>query len=310
MDYSILFQQLLILLAMMFVGYITYLFKLIDDKGYTQLSSLVVLVLNPFLMISGVAGKRIAFSSEIINQNIILVITLYASLFVLGFIYVYLIGCKNNTSYLYRMLILLPNVGFMGIPLVKEMLGSEYIVLVTFYILGFNLIAYTYGIYLSSKFGNKEYRPKLSKNINFGTISAFLSILIFAYNIKLPSPLITFVNYMGESCIVLSMIVIGAFLAKTNLKEIFLKKTNILFVFAFMLLVPLLMIILTKKMPFDANILGIFQIMVCMPVGSATCMLAQEYGGDGTDAAHLVAATTLATVVTAPTVFYLASLII
>ena len=310
MDYSILLQQLLVLFAIMLVGYLSYKFKIIDDKGYIQISSLVVLILNPFLMISGVAGKRIAFSPEIINQNIILVATLYASLFILGFIYVYLIGSKDNNSYLYRMLILLPNVGFMGIPLVKEMFGSEYIVFVTFYILGFNLIAYTYGIYLSSKFGNKEYKPKLFEKINFGTISAFLSIIIFAYNIILPSPLISFVNYMGEACIVLSMIVVGAFLAKANLKEILLNKSNLLFVFVFMLFVPLLMVLLTKKIPYDSHILGVFHIMLCMPVGSATCMFAQEYGGDGTKAAHLVAATTLATVLTAPTVFYLASLII
>ena len=57
----------------MLVGYLSYKFKIIDDKGYIQISSLVVLILNPFLMISGVAGKRIAFSTEIINQNIIFI---------------------------------------------------------------------------------------------------------------------------------------------------------------------------------------------------------------------------------------------
>ena len=49
--------------------------------------------------------------------------------------------------------------------------------------------------------------------------------------------------------------------------------------------------------------------MACMPIGSATCMFAQEYGGDGTKAAHLVAITTIATVFTAPTVFYLSNLL-
>lgn len=308
MEYSILFQQLLVLLTMMLVGYIAYHGKIIDNNGYNQLSALVVRVLNPFLMISGVSGKRIEFSSTVINQNQLLVCLFYTLLFITGFIYVKLIQCRDNRSFLYRMLILLPNVGFMGIPLVKEMLGSEYIVLVTFYILGFNLIAYTYGIYLSSKFGNRSTKINLKSLINPGTISALLSIIIFGYNLKLPAPVVSFVNYMGESCILLSMIVVGAFLAKTGISSLFLKKENIIFLTAIKFIVPIVMIFIAKKISFETNVLGVFMIMSCMPIGSATCMFAQEYGGDGTEAAHLVATTTIATIITAPAVFYLTNL--
>ena len=305
MSNIILFQQLLILLTIMFVGYISYRCKIIDNNGYNQLSSLVIKILNPFLMISGVLGNNVNFSANLINQNIILVCFFYLMLFVFGFIFIKTIKCKDNSSYLYRMLILLPNVGFMGIPLVKEVLGSKYIVLVAFYILGFNIIAYTYGVYLSYKFGGKNPELDYKKIINIGTISSFLSIGIFASKVSLPVPLISFVNYMGESCIVMSMIVIGAFLAKENLKSIFLNLENIVFIFAYMIVIPLLMIFIAKKLNFDPKIFAVFQIMTCMPVGSVTCMFAQEYGGDGTKAAHLVATTTVATIVTVPAVFYL-----
>ena len=83
---------------MMATGYIAYSVKIIDDKGYSQLSSLVVQILNPFLMISGVLGKRIAFSSAEIGQNINFVLALYSILFLLGFVYVRLIRCIDNRS--------------------------------------------------------------------------------------------------------------------------------------------------------------------------------------------------------------------
>ena len=308
MNYWILFEQLLVLLAMMATGYAAYSLRIIDDKGYIQLSSLVVRILNPFLMISGVLGKRIAFSSNEIGQNIILVCVLYSILFLLGLLYVHLIRCSTNRAYLLRMLILLPNVGFMGIPLVKEILGTEYIVLVAFYILGFNLIAYTYGIHLSAKYGGKSAKFSLKTLFNTGVICAVAAIIIFAYHIVLPVPVASFINYLGESCIVLSMIVVGAFLAKTNLKTVFLRKENLLFVFVFMFLVPLLMVVFSKRIPCNTNIAAVFGIMACMPVGSANCMFAQEYGGDGTEAAQIVASTTISTVITAPLVFYLANL--
>ena len=308
MNYWILFEQLLVLLAMMAIGYAAYSLRIIDDKGYSQLSSLVVRILNPFLMISGVLGKRIAFSSNEISQNIILVCLLYSILFLLGFAYAVLIRCGSNRSYLLRMLILLPNVGFMGIPLVKEILGTEYIVLVAFYILGFNLIAYTYGIHLSAKYGGKNAKLGLKNFLNPGVICAVLAIIIFTYHIVLPAPVASCINYLGESCIVLSMIVVGAFLAKTSLKTVFFNRENLLFVFVFMILVPFFLVILSKRIPFNSNIAAVFGIMACMPVGSATCMFAQEYGGDGTEAAHIVASTTISTVITAPLVFYLANL--
>lgn len=188
--------------------------------------------------------------------------------------------------------------------MVKEILGSEYIVLVAFYILGFNIIAYTYGIYLSYKFGGKKTEVSFKKIINIGTISAFLAISIFTFNISFPAAFVSFVNYMGETCIVMSMVVTGALLAKENLKSVFLNLENMVFVFAYMVVIPILMIFIAKKIAFgfDSKIFYVFQIMACMPIGSVTCMLAQEYGGDGTKAAHLVAITTVATVVTAPIV--------
>lgn len=46
---------------------------------------------------------------------------------------------------------LLSNLGFMGIPLVSNVYGENLIIFVAFYILGYNILIYTYGLYLASK---------------------------------------------------------------------------------------------------------------------------------------------------------------
>lgn len=309
MNSIILFQQLLVLLGMMLTGYIAFKSNIIDEHSYQKLSSLVVKILNPFLMISGVVGKTATFSNDIIAQNLILVIALYVFLFLVGFIYIKLMRITSNESYLYRMLILLPNVGFMGIPIIKESLGSEYIVLVAFYILGFNIIAYSYGIDLSCKYGNKATKLDWRNYLSPGMLCAIAAITIFFLQLQLPQPVVIFFNYMGEACIVMSMIVIGAFLARMDLRKALLSKDSLLFILAFMVIVPLLMILLSKNLSFDRNVLTVFHLMACMPIGSVTCMLAQEYGGDGSKAAQLIASTTISTIITAPLVFYLTSFI-
>lgn len=308
MDSFILFEQLIVLLAMMFTGFLAYKTKLIDDPTYSHLSSLMVWILNPMLMISGVIGKNQAVSGTLVWQNILMVGLLYGSMFLIGFLYMAVMRLKGKESYLYRLVLLFPNVGFMGVPLVKQMFGSEYIVLVAFYMLGFNVLCYTYGVHLSARVGGntEPFNPK--KLLSPGTITSLLAIVIFALHLEIPAPVVTYVDYLGNSCIPISMMIIGVFMARLNWKTAFLDKKYYIFAFVDMLVIPLIIVFLTRFIPFDATVIGVFQIMVCMPVASMTCMFTQEYAGDGTECAKLIALTTILTVVTAPLVILIGNM--
>lgn len=305
MNGMILFQQLLVLMALMATGFIAYKTKLIDDGTYQHLSSLMVWILNPFLMISGVIGKDSRMELSIIGQNLVMVAALYASLFLMGFLYCLVMRHKGKENYLYRMVMLFPNVGFMGVPLIREIFGPQYIVFVAFYMLAFNVICYSYGVHLSSRYGGNTapFNPK--KLLSPGTITSLLAIIIFALHIELPSPMVSYVEYMGNACITFSMIIIGAFMARLDWKTAFAKKEYYIFALVDMILFPLLYVFLTRFIPFDPVVLGVAQIMACMPVASMTCMFAQTYAGDGTECAKIISLTTILTVVTAPLVIFL-----
>lgn len=292
-------------MALMFTGFIAYKTKLIDDHTQSHLSSLMVWILNPFMMISGVIGKNDSISSEYIFQNILMVGIMYGFLFLTGFVYMAIMRYKGEISYLYRLVMLFPNVGFMGVPLVKEMFGNEYVVYVAFYMLAFNVICYTYGIHLSARLGGNKEKFNWKNLISPGIFTSILSILIFFLHLELPAPVTSFVNYLGTSCIAFSMIIIGTNLAKTGWKSAFGKKDYYIFTVVKMLLIPLAYVFFSRYLPFDKNVIGVFQIMICMPVASMTCMFAEEYGGDGSECAKIISLTTLVTVVTAPLVIML-----
>lgn len=306
MSSTILFQQLLVLMALMFTGFFAYKAKLVDDHTNSKLSSLMVWVLNPALMISGVIGKDNPLSNRMILENIIMVFVLYTSMFLIGFIYIFVFRIKGNKSYLYRMEFLFPNVGFMGIPLVKELFGPQYIVLVAFYTLAFNVICYTYGVHLASRLGGKKEPFNPGRLISPGVVTALVSIAIFALHLNVPAPIVSYVDYLGYAAIAFSMLIIGISLAKVDWKTAFAKMEYILFLIADMIVIPLIIVYLSRFLPFDTIIVRIFQIMVCMPVASMTCMFAQEYGGDGTECAKLIAMSTVLTVITAPLVIFIA----
>lgn len=306
MSSLILLKQLLVLLALMLTGFVAYKTKLIDDHTHGHLSSLMVWILNPFLMISGVIGKSANVSSQLVFENIIMVGMMYAALFLIGFVYVWMMRYKGSDTYLYRLEILFPNVGFMGVPLVKEMFGSEYVVMVAFYMLAFNVLVYSYGIHLSARLGGNTEKFQAKKLLSPGTITAIMAILIFTLQLDLPDPIVNYVDYLGNTSIALSMMIIGVSLAKMDWKTAVSKADYYIFAIAKMLVIPIAMVFGSRFLPFDSRVIGIFQIMACMPVASMTCMFAQEYGGDGSECAKMIALTTVCTVITAPLVILIA----
>lgn len=305
MSSFILFQQLLVLLALMITGVIAYKTNIVDDHTYSHLSTLMVWILNPFLVISGVIGKNLDISVQIIKENLMMVILLYGVFFLLGFVYIFVMRITDKDSYLYRMMLLFPNAGFMGIPLVREIFGPQYIVLVAFYMLGFNVLCYSYGIHLASRYGGNTEKFNPKNLLQPGTFTALIAIIIFALQISLPAPVVSYIDFMGNTCITLSMLIIGVALGQTNWKETFATLHYYIFTVVKMFIIPVIMILIGKCLHVNPYVFGVYEIMACMPVASMCCMFTKEYAGDGNEAAKVIAITTVMTVVCAPLVVLL-----
>lgn len=178
---------------------------------------------------------------------------------------------------------------------------------VAFYLLAFNVICYSYGVYLASSMGENKEKFQWKKLLSPGTFSSVIAILIFVFHISVPAPIETFVNYLGDTSIAMSMIIIGISLAQMDWKSAFSKKEYYIFSFVRMFLIPLVLVYFSNFLPFDKTVIGVYQIMICMPVASMTCMLSQEYSGDGSEAAKIISITTILTVISAPLIILLTS---
>lgn len=64
MNTFIVFQQMLILLAMMVIGYVSFRKDWLDRNAYTKLSKIVVNILNPLIIINGVMERDSGESTE------------------------------------------------------------------------------------------------------------------------------------------------------------------------------------------------------------------------------------------------------
>jgi len=140
--------------------------------------------------------------------------------------------------------------------------------------------------------------------MNPGVIAALFAVVIFAFGIQMPGPVITFCDYMGNTTIPLSMIMIGISMAQANLRDVFGDVRIYIFVALRMIALPILMTFalrgLVTAYAIDPVVFGVFIIELGMPVGSIIVMMAREKGADAAYCTKGVVVSTLASILTIP----------
>lgn len=312
------FQQMLILFSIMAIGIWGRKKNYISKTTSTQLSFLVINVFNPVLTIYSVLGQSLVSTGSMFYQNLVLIGFFYLILFIAGILFNLIIKPAKNEKSIYRMLMLFPNIGFMGIPVVSALLGSEYIIYVAIYMLVYNLLFYTIGISLAKKSAKKEdipyteqkkSRTKNNKWKNFqqlffnpGIISSVIALIVFFFQIPVPDSICSLLNYLGMPCVPLSMILIGCSVADCNLKTILQNKYAYLYTIFKTLILPISFAFLSRCIPFDKNILTLFIIMASMPAGTLVALAVEQYNSESSCATDCIIFSTLALLFTLPIV--------
>lgn len=351
MNIGVIFGQMLVLLAMMAVGYFCYKKSWVSDATAGTLSKIVVNIFNPILVVNGVLGQNSAAAGNNLVWNVLFMVIYFSLLMVVGFLLPELLrpteGCKN----VYRLMTIFSNVGFMGIPVIKSIFGDGAMIYVAFYILGYNIMIYTVGLFLAQKAGEENRtsgisylaalaangergasrkRKKVSERVspekkngvaeffkrmmNPGVVAALLAVVIFASGIQMPEPIVTFCDYMGNTTIPLSMIMIGISVAQADLKEVFTDWRLYLFILLRMIALPIAAIFVLKLVlgnvtssaaieavsVMDPAVIGVFIVELGMPVGSIVAMMIRENDGDIACCTRGVVLSTLASIVTIP----------
>lgn len=311
MNVQIILSQMLMLFVMMLIGYFLWKKQWLDEPANQKLSKIVVNIFNPMLVVYGVLGKSSGKDMGLVVQNLFLMLLFYLLLIVFGILFVWILRPKKSEGYVYWMMTIFPNVGFMGIPVISSIFGMESVIYIAFYMLGYNLLLYTLGIVLARKAAaDREGRQmqeikqggQWKRIFNVGVLASITAILIFMFQISVPAPVVTFFDYMGNATIPLSMILIGVSIAKADMKNIFTNVKMYFYTGIRMILFPILVISLMKGMSFDPVVFGVFALELAMPVGSIITLIAKENGADETCSTNGIVLSTLVSILTIPIV--------
>ena len=313
---------MLMLFSMMLIGYVIWKRNWMDENAYQKLSRIVVNIFNPLLVVYGVAGKSSAGNAGLLLQNLGFVVLFYVLLWGMGFVILAVLRPRKEEQKLYRLMTMFSNCGFMGIPVITSVFGNDSMIYIVFYMLGFNLLIYTYVINLARKAGEDVHPGSSEKTgtaepagaekksglqwkrmLNAGVIASLAAILIFIFQIPLPDIVVDFCDYLGNATIPLSMIMIGISIAKVNLKVIFTNVRIYLFTAVRMVIFPILVTLLVKRfITADPVIFGVFVLQLSMPVASIATLIAKENGADEACCTNGIVLSTLLSIVTIPVV--------
>jgi predicted permease len=301
------FSQILIVTLVMAVGFSATKLKLIDEQIKAGLTRIVLLIAVPASIMS--AGSLTVTGREWSNVFYVLLI---ATIYHLAlFYFMKYIGSKwfptPEKGKIAVLNVTFGNVMFLGYPIVKGVFGLPGLFFASIFCAVFNLFAYTIGVRLLMGHKPTSIKDVLLTPFNFAIVVMF--VLLFT-QYKLPAPIQQTLELLGGLATPLSLITIGAMIAETDLRKLFLDRFVYLNSFLRCLVVPLITLGILYLVPLDAFLRKVIVALAAMPAAATVAMLAEQHGCEPEFASFSVVQSTIFFAGTFPLIMFLTNLLI
>lgn len=218
--------------------------------------------------------------------------------------------------------VIFSNAGYMGIPVISDVFGSEYVIYASIYIVWFNVFAFSIGRLIYT--GDKRYISIRQAIVNPAVIPIMIGLVLYLTGVGgwiqdivnsnntdvmsqtvkvLYNVLTVFKNMVAPA----SMLVVGARLVGARLKELVTDINAYKFLFVRHFLFPatcwgIMKLLSVFGIFTDPAVMAIVLILSSTPAAANTTIFAELYNGDSAYAGKLVALSTVISVVTMPIV--------
>lgn len=301
MDIMVVFQTMLKLFLLLVLGFVLFKCHIFDEYTNKKISSLIVNVASPMLIISSIAGVE-GNNKSIVFLMIGAGILMYIGFIILGKIINRIFPFPKKDWPVYECMVVFANTGFMGYPVLLDVFGQEAVFYASLIHMAFNFFVYTYAIMCLTKGDDSEFKLNFKQLLTPGIILIFVGIFIYLFDIQLPSVLMDTINSVGLLTAPLSMMMIGSSLAVYPIKDSFTDWRSYVFAFVRLMIVPFVTMIMCRLLHIDAYYANITIITNAMPVGSMVLMLATQYNANVKIVTRNIVVSTLLSVITIPIV--------
>ncbi len=299
--FSLTVSQVMMMFTLMLIGFFLRKKRIGGSDMGKALSALEVNVFLPAVCFQTFSAH---FTVETMAENapfILAGIAVAAGMLLLALPLSCLFAEKGYRRNLYRYSFLIPNIGYMGYPLVESVFGETALFRMMIFALPFNLVIYTYGMYLL----NPDREWSLKKIVNPIMISIAAGMVFGLCGLRLPGFLDSAANAAKNCMSPAAMILTGVVLGGVPLKPIFTEGRAYAAAAIRGLALPGIVLGAMLLLSVDREIILVSVATVAMPFGLNSVVFPEAFGGDSTTGARLCFISNLVSLLTIPAVFAL-----
>ncbi len=294
--------QLIVMFLYVGAGWLLYHAGKITEKGSAELSSLLLFLVLPAVIIKSFCVIPTAERIRALGESFLLTVLLLLAAMLLARL------CFRKRA-VDDFAAAFSNAGFIGIPLVQATLGEEAVFYIAPFITLLNLLQSTYGVGLL-KGKSLSWDVSLLKNPFLVSTCIALVLFFTGIGVRLPQPVTTALAGVSSMNAPLAMLILGVYFAQTRFRTLFTDPFLYLGSLVRLLLIPAVSLLLCRLLPVSREISLALLIAASAPVGANVAVYAQREKLDYAYASKTVVLSTLFCVVTIPFVLYVAERIL
>lgn len=288
-------NQIIIMFMILAIGAFCFLKGIITKSGTKQLSAVALNIVNPVLIFMSYQSE---YDNELIKGLMwafLLSAISYAVTILLSYA---LIRKKTPDRGTERFSAIYSNCGFMCIPLINGIYGSEGVLYLTAYLTLFNLLVWTHGFMLIK--GERDFSSLLKAFVSPSVIAVVIGLICYLTNLRLPSVPAHALQYIADMNTPLAMLIAGATAAQTNLIKAFTKPRIHLVTLCRLLILPAAAFVVMRLLSPPPTVLMTVTVATACPAATMCTMFAVSLDKDPKAASEIFTVTTLISAVTLP----------
>lgn len=287
--------EVAVILILILVGYFTVKKGMFTKESLGSITSFLLYIVTPCLIVSSFLSAE---SGKLDGWTLLLAAVLPALSIVISIAVSYLFFRREplGRRRVLRFSTVFCNVGFMGIPLVEGIVGSEGVLYGSFFIAVFNIFCWTYG-YVMMGGGKVRLKALL---LNPGVIGIVIGLPLYLLDVPVPALFVEPVELISALNTPLAMIVVGGYIAQVKLRAFVSDLAVYKMAVLRLVVAPLLYLALVWLLRPDETLLMSTVIQAATPVAANCVLFAVQYDSDAELASKSVAVSTALSVVTIP----------
>ena len=291
-------EVMVMLFTIVILGYAACKLGYMGDKFDKKLSSIVVDITCPLLVLSSVMGDEMPDRSLILPLVGVGLLT-YIILLVFGFWVPRFISKNHDDQGMIGFSLMFANVGFIGYPIVASIFGSKAVFYAALLNVPNTFFIFTAGVMLvKGEYSIRQFNPKVL--LSPALIGAFIAALLVAFGVHTPEMIARPITMVGNITVPAALMIIGSSMARLPLREIIGSGKVYATSFLRLVIVPLSVYFLFRLCGVNTLINNINTVVIAMPVASFGTMFCMKYGRNPSLMTEATFITTLFSIITIP----------